>query len=794
MSVATKVVFFITITHYIQIMYVTTTLLAVMLVMLAFAPAAFAQSGPGGVDKEGEWHVGEGLGHGDYFHYTLCNVDYKECRDFEFEFWIKGDVAVGSETELLAEVLVRDGDRVVTGNMTLENLTLKPTGSSPELNSYRHAFGSSVTWMSVYAPADAPKAFSDASWGKISIFGGPHIIPTAIEDITVPAGIWEDAVMVGWPVGGAYSRVWVADGFPFPIKAETFLSLPVFLPPIEYEFELQNYGNLQESPFIGTISTSEQERAACEARSGGIVPVRGATDGSKYEIRASYGPEYPEEGCWIELSMEFLGQDGLLLEQVQFDVVVLDDDGGITRSIADELGSRFLYAQSGTYHLEFDVREPPGIAEYAIVVYGSAPDWAVPDQSERDVLAIPVEVRPKAGTVMPESDGIALVNEAGHTRAPLAQVRDGVQVDDVACSENHMLMMSPSGSPACVFADSVTALEQRGFAVIGGADSGEPVIATMELSDRMITVVSHNSDPTGISELGVYAYWPKYSITFPENVRVGEKFEVVFDYRYITPNAEGSYENFEERCEHPSCEDDSFVIGVPTYVDFSHAQAEVLGLNSTDARYIPHRIYNVYEVEPPYDNTQPLQERFKFVINEPDIPYRHGEIYATMHAQPGDKIYFYVGNDGIVRLDNKFIELTGETLRNSVKLQKPPLGSVTLEERQQNRFDISPDTLYLDASGARETNLVQRALDWIAINGGTTADFLYNKTAWTQDSIENFLRTYPEFMVPKFLLGLSDWLLPQAHAQEATHTIFGQLANRDPDGGSSFVGTSFWVI
>ena len=271
------------------------------------------------------------------------------------------------------------------------------------------------------------------------------------------------------------------------------------------------------------------------------------------------------------------GRDGLLLEQVQFDVVVLDDDGGAARSIADELGSRFLYAQSGTYHLEFDVRESPGIAEYTIVVYGSAPDWVVPNQDERDALAFPVEVRPNAGTEMPGSDGIALANEAGHARAPLAQARDGVQVDDVACNEGHVLMLSPSGSPACVFADSVTALEQRGFAVIGGADSGEPVIATMELSDRMITVVSHNSDPTDISEPGVYAYWPKYSITFPENVRVGGKFEVVFDYRYITPNAEGSYENFEKRCEYSSCEEDSFDIGVPTYVDFSHELAEVLG-------------------------------------------------------------------------------------------------------------------------------------------------------------------------------------------------------------------------
>ena len=89
-----------------------------VLIFATYSADAFAQSGPGGVDKEGEWHVGEGLEQGDYFHYTLCHVNYKDCKNFEFEFWIKEDVAVGSETELLAEVLVRDGGKVVVGNMT----------------------------------------------------------------------------------------------------------------------------------------------------------------------------------------------------------------------------------------------------------------------------------------------------------------------------------------------------------------------------------------------------------------------------------------------------------------------------------------------------------------------------------------------------------------------------------------------------------------------------------------------------------------------------------------------------
>ena len=81
----------------------------------------------------------------------MCHFDYRECRDFAFEMWIKGDVTVGSETQLLAEVVVRDGNKIIVGNMTMGKLIPEPTGSSPELDKYRRAFGSSVSWLSAYA-------------------------------------------------------------------------------------------------------------------------------------------------------------------------------------------------------------------------------------------------------------------------------------------------------------------------------------------------------------------------------------------------------------------------------------------------------------------------------------------------------------------------------------------------------------------------------------------------------------------------------------------------------------------
>ena len=38
------------------------------------------------MDVEGTWYSGEGLKQGDFFSYSMCHVDYKECSNFELKF------------------------------------------------------------------------------------------------------------------------------------------------------------------------------------------------------------------------------------------------------------------------------------------------------------------------------------------------------------------------------------------------------------------------------------------------------------------------------------------------------------------------------------------------------------------------------------------------------------------------------------------------------------------------------------------------------------------------------------
>ena len=61
---------------------------------------------------------------------------------------------------------------------------------------------------------------------------------------------------------------------------------------------------------------------------------------------------------------------------------------------------------------------------------------------------------------------IVPVAEAEPIPSPYQQVRDGVPIGEIMCAGDRMLMLSPSGMPACVFAESVEVLERRGFVLL----------------------------------------------------------------------------------------------------------------------------------------------------------------------------------------------------------------------------------------------------------------------------------------------------------------------------------------
>ena len=387
-------------------------IILVLFLGITVTSSAYAQIEAGGVSsdtlpKGTTWYAGEGLKQGDFFSYSTCFVDYKECQNFEMDFWIKGDKVVGSETKWLAEVVVYDGNQIIVGEMELGKIAPEPTGGTPELGVYRGAFKSSISWLSAFATSDGssggkgPKGFDEVSWGKIGNIGGQQVVPLAIETITVPAGTW-DTVIMSWKTGGAISKVWIADDFPFPIKAKTYTHVAEGIPPPEYDFELLTYKeNVQESPFAGIESTvNELVAAGCDTDIQKEVIHKKSSKNFRYQVHIFYGPEDPVVGCEIQWLVNFLkfSDETEFLNQVQYDIFVVDDKDIRTRSIAQEEGRQFLYSPSGQALIDFVVKEDPGTANYVIWIYGLAPNGIVPS-GPSDYLQIEVPIYALDGSI-----------------------------------------------------------------------------------------------------------------------------------------------------------------------------------------------------------------------------------------------------------------------------------------------------------------------------------------------------------------------------------------------------------
>ena len=413
-----------------------------------------AQEVGGGVNKPGDWYLGEGLKQGDYFSYNLCHVDYKECAPFRLDFWIEGDITVGSETKWLAQAVVYDGNKIVKGTMHLGKVAPEPTGGSSELTSYRSAFKSSVAWLSAFATSyggeggEGPKKFTAPSWGKIGNIGGQQVRPTSIQTITAAGQSWE-TVLVSWYTGGRTSTIWVVDAFPFPVKASTYTHVSEGIPPQEYDFILREYKqNVQENPFSGIVATDQGQATLGCAENFEFKYIERPTKNSRYLIELNYGPQIPKTGCDMEWVINFKNKfdQTEFLNQVQYDILVVDENLTPLRSLSQEEGKQFFYSPSGQVRTDVRVKESAGTAHYVIWVYGLSPPSVVPS-TPADYLQIDITITGDTSTKPPTQVQIPswIKNNAGWWAD--GQIDDNSFVQGIQWLIQQGIMKIPPTSP-----------------------------------------------------------------------------------------------------------------------------------------------------------------------------------------------------------------------------------------------------------------------------------------------------------------------------------------------------------
>nr|WP_048097429.1 hypothetical protein [Candidatus Nitrosopumilus salaria] len=341
----------------------------------------------GGVDVDGSWYLGEGLQKGDYFEYSLCELDLNDCAPVKLKFWIKGDIQYESETLWDAKVVVIDGNKIVKGSMTLGKTAPEPINFDENLHDYAIAFKSSLSWLSAFATGNVhdlihgPKEFRDTAWGKIGAIGGAQLITKRAESVTTPAGT-ADSVVVGW-YSGNNNEIWVVDDFPFPVKALTYAWVTTGVAPIMYQYTLLDYQeNVLDDPFVDVESTAlKAELLGCDTTFHDYVSGRVATNTFSMMIQYNYSPEYPLEGCDIDWKINFMNKynDVEFIDQVHYDIWVVDESGNRLRSYAQDIGRADLFNGFGQVHLLLPIKEKAGITRYAIFIHGTGPEYEVPD-------------------------------------------------------------------------------------------------------------------------------------------------------------------------------------------------------------------------------------------------------------------------------------------------------------------------------------------------------------------------------------------------------------------------------
>jgi hypothetical protein len=175
------------------------------------------------------------------------------------------------------------------------------------------------------------------------------------------------------------------------------------IPPPEYVFELLDYKeNVQQSPFDKVIPTEDEfKKLGCNTDLAKEVTIKKPSHFFDYQLIVLYGPEDLVQGCEMQWLIKFISKynDAEFLNQVQFDIFVVDDDFNRTRSIAQEDGKKFLYSPSGLATVDMIIKEGPGDVHYVIWIYGLAPSGIVPFERD-DYLEITVPIFAGEGSIV----------------------------------------------------------------------------------------------------------------------------------------------------------------------------------------------------------------------------------------------------------------------------------------------------------------------------------------------------------------------------------------------------------
>ncbi|HET6590010.1 MAG TPA: hypothetical protein VFG45_07605 [Candidatus Nitrosocosmicus sp.] len=303
-----------------------------------FPNTAFAQGD--------SWYVGKGVKGNTYYTYEIRDSDTNQAQPFAMTIYFKEYNSTGKYW--IAPTYVVDSGKVINGTFHLSNLDLTALGSSqipPEMNEYRGAYTTTLTWLSSFAH-NPGQSLNAPAWGKIGSIGGPPIGPSGSAKVTTPAGTF-DTTVISY-TKGATSNIYVNSNMPYPIKAETYADVTYKPAPIEYTYELTD---------IGTGQPPVPESQVVVP----LPPLNLKTPRGTYNIQLLWEPVEIKTGNTTNFGVIFTDARNNIVERVTYGYTVMDGN----RTIIDEFKNQRANEGIGQFSYTFDI---PGTKYLQIAV------------------------------------------------------------------------------------------------------------------------------------------------------------------------------------------------------------------------------------------------------------------------------------------------------------------------------------------------------------------------------------------------------------------------------------------
>ncbi|MDW0315575.1 MAG: hypothetical protein QN716_09390, partial [Nitrososphaeraceae archaeon] len=176
---------------------------------------------------------------------------------------------------------------------------------------YRSGYSSSLKWLSAFV-AKPGQSLTAQNWGKIASIGGSPITPAGKATITTPAGTFNTTTILYHK--GVDNTIWIKDGFPYPIKAQTFADITTGNPPTQYAFELLATGQGQPK------SPESKEEIP-------VPPLEQRTERGSYVIRLIWEPTTIKAGNNTKFGIIFMDDKKNVITGVGYNFAVVDAKG-----------------------------------------------------------------------------------------------------------------------------------------------------------------------------------------------------------------------------------------------------------------------------------------------------------------------------------------------------------------------------------------------------------------------------------------------------------------------------------